>query len=419
MRVVHIATAFPRHEEDPITPWLVRLLGELRERDVAAEALAPAYRGRDSGRVAGIPVQRFRYAPAAWETLSHDQTVPDRLRSSPAHAALLPGYLAGGILAAGRLGRERPDVVHVHWPVPHALFGSALRLASGGRTAMVCSYYSVELSWVEHDLPWLRPFLRWSVRSADAVTAISTFTAGRVRELADRPVRVVPFAAALDAEEGGEGESGGRGEAARQWTEPLGGPEIHLLFVGRLVERKGVHVLVEALPRILEERPARLTVVGEGTWERRIRELAEARGVGSRVHLTGFVPREELHRLYATCDVFVLPAVVDARGDSEGLGVVLLEALRFGRPVVASRTGGIPDIVHPGTSGWLVPPGDPEALARTILEVAADPEAARRRAEEGRRWAARRFSWSRICGELIEVYREAVGRRSADRPAGS
>lgn len=406
MRVVHIATAFPRHEEDPITPWLVRLLAEQRARGIEAEALAPAYRGGGSDRVAGVPVHRFRYAPARWETLTHDQTVPDRLRHSPAHAALLPGYLAGGSAAAVRLGRERPDVVHVHWPVPHALFGGALRLASGGRTAMVCSYYSVELSWVRHDVPWLWPLLRWSVRSADAVTAISTSTARRVRELVEREVRVVPFAAASEA---GQESKGWEGEAG---SRPLEEREIHLLFVGRLVERKGVHVLVEALPRILAERPARLTVVGEGAWATRIREAAEAHGVADRVRLTGFVPRQELDRLYSACDVFVLPAVVDARGDTEGLGVVLLEALRHARPVVASRAGGIPDVVRPGTSGWLVPPGDPAALARTILEVAADPEEARRRGEEGRRWAAHRFSWSRICRELEEAYGEALEVRS-------
>lgn len=417
MRVVHVATAFPRHDADPITPWLVRLLRELGARGVEAEVLAPAYRGGGAGRVAGIPIHRFRYAPAAWETLSHDQTVPDRLRASPARAALLPGYLAGGLLAAARLGRERPDVVHVHWPVPHALFGAALRAASGGRTAVVCSYYSVELNWIEHDLPWLRPFLRWSARTADGVTAISTATAARVRALAGRAARTIPFAAAVGSDRGASALEGGAGadregeDPARPGRRPLEDEELRLLFVGRLVERKGVHILVEALARIVEHRPARLTVVGEGSWEERIRAKAEACGVASRVRLTGFVPEAELRRLYASCDIFVLPAVVDAKGDTEGLGVVLLEALRFGRPVIASDVGGIPDIVRPGRSGWLVPPGDPEALARSVLEVAADPGTARRRGEEGRRWAERRFSWDRIVGDVIEAYREAVVAR--------
>lgn len=411
--MVHVATAFPRQAGDPITPWLARLLQELRGRGIAAEVLAPAYRGLRSASVEGVPVRRFRYAPARCETLTHDQTVPDRLRESPVYAALLPGYLVGGALAAARLGRERPDVVHVHWPLPHTLFGAVLRAASGGRTALVCSYYSVELSWVESRLPWLRPFLRWTARTADEVTAISSHTAERVRRLADREVRVIPFSAAVDAWAGGQGEPPpATGERAGEPTGgPLEGEELRLLFVGRLVERKGVEVLVQALPRILERRPARLTVVGAGSWEPRIREAAAASGVESRVRFTGHVPGEELRRLYAECDIFVLPAVVDSRGDTEGLGVVLLEALRFARPVVASAVGGIPDIVDPGRTGWLVPPGEPQALAETILRLAANPAEARRVGEAGRRRVEERFSWGRIVEDLLACYEAAVAYR--------
>lgn len=418
MRVVHLATAFPRRAGDPITPWLVRLLQELRGRGIEAEVLAPAYRGLRGGTVEGVPVRRFRYAPTRWETLTHDQTAPDRLRESPAYAALLPGYIAGGAVAAARLGRGRPDVVHAHWPVPHALFGAVARAASGGRTALVCSYYSVELSWVETRLRWLRPFLRWTARTADELTAISSHTADRVRRLAGRDVRVIPFSAAVGAGDAGEGRAAGAAAAGRGGAEglgtlrkPLEGPELQLLFVGRLVERKGVEVLVRALPRILERRAARLTVVGEGSWEPRIREAAAASGVESRVRFTGYVVEEELRRLYAACDVFVLPAVVDSKGDTEGLGVVLLEALRFARPVVASAVGGIPDIVEPGRTGWLVPPGEPEALAETILRLAADPEEARRVGEEGRRRMEDRFSWKRIVEDLVACYQAAVARR--------
>ncbi|MFQ5677961.1 MAG: glycosyltransferase family 4 protein [Gemmatimonadota bacterium] len=427
MRVIHVVTAFPRDPEDPITPWLPRLLTELRRRGVESEVLAPSYRGRPAGRPYDIPVHRFRYGPAAWEALSHDQTVPDRLRESPRYALLLPTYVAGGSLAAWRLGRGRPDVMHVHWPVPHALFGAAARRASAGHAALVCSYYSVELSWVEHRLRWLRPFLRWTVRTADGVTAISSWTAERVRTLVDRPVRVIPFSATVqdgssrvgvDARAGAGVEAtpepGSSEEGAVAPRIPFQDKEMHLLFVGRLVERKGVEVLVRALPRILARRPARLTIVGEGSRERNIRAAATASGVEPVIRFAGHVSREELSRLYATCDLFVLPAVVDAKGDTEGLGVVLLEALRFARPVVASAVGGIPDIVQDGRSGWLVPPGDPAALAGAILRIAADPEAARRIGEAGRRRVERRFSWERITGELMDCYMQAVARRRGE-----
>ena len=130
MRVVHVVTAFPRSDDDVITPWLVSLIAAQRESGLDVSVLAPAYRGLGAGTVLGVPVRRFRYAPRSCETLTHDETVPDRLRRSPAYASLVPLYVAGGVRAGLRLGRERPDVIHVHWPVPHALIGAAARSAS-------------------------------------------------------------------------------------------------------------------------------------------------------------------------------------------------------------------------------------------------------------------------------------------------
>jgi len=405
MKVVHVATAFPRHPEDPITPWLVELVRRQRQAGLDATVLAPAYRGGPVVESSGIPVRRFRYAPGILETLTHDQSVPDRLRDRPFSAALVPAYLAAGCRAAAALGREGPDLVHVHWPMPHALLGAAMRRASGGRTAVVCSFYSVEVNWVDHRLLWLRPFLRWTIRTADEVTAISSSTASTVQGLVDRSVAVIPYAAALP-------------EVPVNVVRPaLSDPNapIRLLFVGRLVERKGVEVLVRALARLRHRREAELVIVGTGNRKDSVTRTAALEGVTEYVHLLGYVSAERLAREYAECDIFVLPAVVDSRGDTEGLGVVLLEALAHERPVVASRAGGIGDIVVDGVTGWLADPGDAEVLADKIFEVAADPEKARGVAARGRREASIRFSWERILEETTVAYGSAVKARSERR----
>ncbi len=401
MRVVHVVTAFPRSPGDPITPWLVELVRRQREAGLDASVLAPAWRGGPTAEAfPGIPVRRFRYAPAPLETLTHEETVPDRLRRRPASFGLLPGYLLGGIRAAHRAGADGPEVVHVHWPMPHALFGAAARWGSGGRAAVVSSFYSVELNWVRRRIRPLTPFLRWTVESADAVTAISRSTARAVREIAPVPVSVVPYGAAL--------EDTGEPPARPALSEP---GRLRLLFVGRLVERKGVEVLVRALAELRTRRPAELTVIGAGEREASIRHTVLACGLGDAVRLAGSVPTEALARAYGDHDVFVLPAVVDAKGDTEGLGVVLLEALRFERPVVASDLGGIPDIVEPGRTGLLVPPGDPSALAAAIESLAQRPSEARAMARAGRARARERFGWDRVLRETARVYAEARRRR--------
>ncbi len=400
MRVVHVATAFPRSEEDVITPWLLALIRLQRRQGVESEVLTSSYRGLGDQVISGIPVHRFRYAPRALETLTHDETVPDLLERRPLRVVLVAPYLAAGIGAAARIGRlDPPDVVHVHWPMPHALLGAALRRASGGRTAVVSSFYSAELNWTRERLPWLRRLVRWSARSADAITAISRSTAALVHELSDRTPTVIPFAAAVD----GAAEGAARLPLAGGTDAP-----VRLLFVGRLVERKGVEVLIEALARIRERRAATLTVVGEGQWAAPIREAVRTFDLEDAVELTGLIPTAELEKKYVDADFFVLPAVYDRKGDTEGLGVVLLEAMRHGRPVIGSEAGGIPDIIEHGHTGWLVPPGNASALADTILRLCAAPDETRSVAERGRVETLRRFSWERILADLSAVYEEAI-----------
>lgn len=401
LQVLHVVTAFPRSRTDPITPWFVELVRRQRESGIDARVFAPAYRGGPEVEpFPEIPVERFRYAPASLETLTHDESVPDRVRHHPSMLGLIPLYLAGGIRAAHDAGHAQPDVVHVHWPMPHALFGAAVRRGSGDRTAVVCSYYSAELNWVTQNLRPLLPFLRWTTRTADAVTAISNSTAVAVRQLTEKPVSIVPYGTSLDDDDIPPVRPALSGD----------GP-LKLLFVGRLVERKGVEVLVRALAGVASLPDAELTVIGAGERAEVIERTARMHGVADRVHLRGTVTREELVQCYANHDVFILPAVVDAKGDTEGLGVVLLEALRFERPVIASDIGGIPDIIEHERTGLLVPPGDPAALGAAIETLAGNREQARQMACRGRQVASDRFGWDRVLENTNRVYVSAMESR--------
>src|SRR5206468_12053710 len=119
-------------------------------------------------------------------------------------------------------------------------------------------------------------------------------------------------------------------------------------------------------------------------------------GVAQQVMFRGKVAPHELQASYARAAVCVLPSVLDTRGDTEGLGVVLLEAMNHGTPVIASRVGGIPDIVEDGVSGLLVPPGDADALATAVRRVRAGPSLARRFGDAGRRRRREPFSWDAV-----------------------
>ena len=397
MKVLYIVTAFPRDPDDVITPWMVQTISRLRDRGIDVEVLAPAYRGLGTHRVHGIPVHRFRYAPSAWETLTHDRTAPDRIRERPIMAGLLPGYLAAGSAAARRVAVSGEfDLVHAFWPLPHGILGMAAKRAA--RIPLVATFFGVELTWVETQLRPLRPALRRIIQGADRVTAISTHTASLIRVLTPEidPV-LIPFGAAIEARDS---------DGARAHPTPHSG--LRLLFVGRLVERKGVHILLDALARLPEEPPVYLEVVGDGPEREPLEHRARALGVDGRVSFRGYLPNEALEDSLLRCDALVLPAIRDSKGDVEGLGVVLLEAMGFGHPVIASNSGGIVDIVRPGENGLLVPPGDPAALAAAIETLARDPALVRRLGDAARDDVRLRFSWDSILDRLSELYDSLV-----------
>ena len=127
---------------------------------------------------------------------------------------------------------------------------------------------------------------------------------------------------------------------------------------------------------------------------------------------------EALRATYATSDVLVLPSILDARGDTEGLGVVLLEAMSYGVPVVASDIGGITDIVEHNKSGLLVPPGDAAALARALEQLARDPSLAQRLGAAGEQRVRSAFGWTEIMAKWDAVYR-APARTRTDTASGA
>jgi glycosyltransferase involved in cell wall biosynthesis len=406
MRILHVLTAFPRSKDDVIVPWLVALLKRLQADGHEVEVFTSAYKGGGNQSFEGIPVHRFRYFFARWEDLTHDEAAPDRMRRSLLYKILPLFYVLGGILGIRRLTWRRPyDIIHVHWPVPHALFGwMGKRASKRPRPRLVTTWYGVELRWVQSSLPWLRGFVRWALRISDAIVAISSYTAGEIARFANAPVVVIPYTLPF-----AEGESKTR-------LPHSGGFQV--LFVGRLVERKGVKHLLSAVRRMPAELGVRVVVIGDGPERSALEEQARAAGIADRVQIRGRVSDAELRATYARSDVLVLPSILDARGDTEGLGVVLLEAMSYGIPVVASDIGGITDIVEHDTSGLLVPPGDPAALAQVLERLARDPALASRLGTAGEQRVRRAFGWPEIMAKWDAVYR-APARTRTDTASGA
>lgn len=172
-----------------------------------------------------------------------------------------------------------------------------------------------------------------------------------------------------------------------------------LFFVGRLVREKGVQILLQAMPMVRAEVPdARLVVVGGG-YRAHLEEFVRFCHLERAVQFTGFIPDADLLRLYRVADVAIYPSLY------EPFGIVALEAMAAGTPVVVSDAGGLKEVVRHEETGIVTWAGNPESLAWGILRVLHDPAGARRRAQNARKTVLREFHWARIARQTQQVYK--------------
>jgi glycosyltransferase involved in cell wall biosynthesis len=178
-----------------------------------------------------------------------------------------------------------------------------------------------------------------------------------------------------------------------------------VLAVGRLVEKKGFHVLIEALAQLRERGIAvRAWIAGDGPEKDRLKGLIRGLGLGETVRLLGSVPQDRLIAMFDQAHVLAQPCVVAADGDQDGIPTVLLEAMAVGLPVVTTDLSGIPEAVRDGVSGLTVPSGDVETFADAIARVIADDALAARLAAQARQTIEERFDLHRSARDLVQLF---------------
>ena len=443
MKVLVIGSVYPRFHEDAEVPWLRTSIARLKKAGIGIQVLAPAYKGLKSHEIDGVKVNRFRYAPASWEILTHEEGAPSKMASKPWLQLLAIPYIISGFFRCLSICRKwKPDLIHAHWPFPHAYI--ALGAAKLFRIPLVLNFHGAELLLIRKK-KWVKPLLKFAIGQAQAVFANSSFTAGKIKALRNVDVEWSPYGTTLEggslplapAADAASATPSSGGTPQRPEPHPVNG-KFKILFVGRHIERKGICYLIEAakyLPRDKFE----IRIVGVGDLTEKLKEQAaqvdalapaglrhdegEATRVGLRhdegeatrmelrhdegnaeIIFTGKLSPEALANEYRTANVFTLPAIVDSKGDTEGLGVVLIEAMELGLPVVASNVGGIPDVVVDGVSGILVPEKDPQALASAYKRLAASPELQRQLLAGAQKRIAECFTWDGIVARQIGTY---------------
>ncbi|MFE7939331.1 glycosyltransferase family 4 protein [Streptomyces griseoincarnatus] len=278
---------------------------------------------------------------------------------------------------------------------PLGLMAPALRRAGAER--IVATTHGHEAGWAQ--LPAARQLLRRVGESTDTITYLGEYTRSRIaRALTpEAAARMVQLPPGVDEKTFHPGSGGDEVRARLGLTDrPV------VVCVSRLVPRKGQDTLIRAMPAVLAAEPeAVLLIVGGGPYEKDLRRLAADTGVAASVCFTGSVPWSELPAHYGAGDVFAMPCRTRRGGlDVEGLGIVYLEASATGLPVVAGDSGGAPDAVLDGETGWVVRGDSPAGTAERLIALLADEELRRGMGRRGREWVEEKWRWDLLADKL-------------------
>ena len=300
-------------------------------------------------------------------------------------------------LVARRLHREhRFDIVHLHFPDP---LGHLTTLTLPRSVRRVISWHS-DIIRQRKALALYGPFLRHFVRDVDGLIGATpqhlTVSAQMPPARPGQVRRVVPYG--FDPGQMTWSERA-RAKKAELLARSAGRPVV--FAVGRHVYYKGLDVLLRAMAGI----DALLIIGGTGPLTADLKRQAEASGLRDRVLFAGYIPDEDLIAYYDVCDVFTMPST----GRSEAFGLVQLEAMHFGKPVVSTRLGtGVEFVNVDGETGLLVPPGDAAALRSAIQHLLADPGLRRRLGDAGRVRVASTFSVTQMVQGTLDTYRSVL-----------
>jgi len=388
MRLLVLTHNYPRFPGDPAGAYVARLARAAADAGIEVRVIAPHISGTsEHEQERGLDLRRFRYAPTALERVGY-RGASERVLQ-PLTLALAPLYLFAFRRAARRAVAElRPAVVHAHWWFPAGWVASGL-----GAPYLVTSHGS-DVRLFDRGGWWRRTGRRVLARAATVTTA-SRFLAGDLERhagLLARPIMVTPMP--LDVT---------RFEAGR--ATPKAVPP-RILFAGNLVPSKGVDVLIRALA-VLKARgvSCRVKILGEGTARASLEQLAAQAGIGADIEWSPFLPQDRMPAEYGASTITVLPS----RGQAEGLGLTLVEALLAGCAVVGTPAGGIPEVVQDGVTGLIARDGDAADLAEKLARLLSDADLRERLTQAGRRMALATYATEPAARRFLDLY-NAIAR---------
>ena len=392
-----LTSTFPRYSGDSEPPFVFELSRRLKD-DFRVIVLAPHAPGiRDIERLSGIIVVRYRYFVERWEQLAYDGGILARLRYNRWLYALVPFLLLAQMLVVQRL-LKRYDfaAIHAHWLIPQGFVAVLITLFFNKKPAILLTSHGGDLFGLRGFL--FNIILGWVLQRSSAISTVSNAMRDEIIERWKVPknkVVIIPM-----------------GVDIRKIFIPnlTTTRECNtLLFVGRLVKKKGVKYLLEAMAYVVKKYPkCRLLIVGSGPEAVAIKKYVENLHLDQQVTFLGRIENERLPTFYRSATIFVAPCVIAEGGDQEGLGLVLVEALACACPVITTDLPAIRDVVIHERTGVLVSERDSYSLANAILDLLNNPGKRKQLADKGREYVEEHFDWEKVTKSYAHLLKKLI-----------
>jgi glycosyltransferase involved in cell wall biosynthesis len=386
--LVVIASTYPRWPSDTVPNFVENFVNYMRGNVKRIEVVAPHYKGarRKERLAANAGITRFRYVwPYKFENVAYGEF--GKTIGYPVKVLL---YTIAEFWTALLISlRSRPVILNPRWLIPQGFVG--ILLGACLRCPVVVSVHGADVFTLNGRV--MLGIKRFVLKHADAVVVNSSASLKICMELCPRDDYVIcPTGADT-------------GKFKKLKRHRKDSKKFEVLFVGRLIEQKGVMYLCEAM-RLLRDTKSNvhLTLVGDGVFKKSVESYIAEHGLQAVITVVGWIQPEDLPAYYAKADVFVGPSIDSGNGWKEGFGTVFAEASAMGLPVIATNTGGIADVVKDGVTGLLVRQKDANALAEAITRLAQNPDLREKLAKQGPEFIEQNFSLNVTTQKYLTIF---------------
>lgn len=390
MKIGVITSAYPEFMDDPHGIFVHRLMREIRQQGHEVHILAPYTGGNTDYILDGIKVEKFNYFyPKKYQRLAGRSGMIDNVKEGFFVKLQFLTFIFFNVINSCRKLKDM-DIIHVQWPIPNGLGALFLKIFYKIQYINTIHGEEVYLSKKYHTTPILKLLVNQSSKTStnSSATLKSCLDSGLKRE----KLEVIPFGVDTN------------------FFKPINIKKaediFQILTVGYIIERKGFKYLIKSIKEVLKEHNnVRLKIVGSGPLEKQIKQLIKELKLEKNIEIIQNVSDDKLLELYNSSDLFVLPSIVDSQGNTEGLGVVLLEAMACKLPVIGSNVGGITDIIQDHRTGLLVHQKDIFEISKAITCLIKDINLRKKLAINGYNHVRVNFSWEKIAESYLKVYK--------------